>query len=183
MANIFEKMEPMLYKLEDINKISVGRQNLGEMMPVEVYRLFQYSLRNTLTELYGKDMMVETFRAAGEDAGREFANAYLDLDLSLNDFMSDLALKLEQLKIGVLRIEKFDEQTGHAVLTVSEDLDCSGLPVTGETVCNYDEGFIAGILKEYTNKDYVVTEIACWATGDKTCRFDAVIRNENDDDI
>lgn len=182
MANIFEKMDPMIYKLADISDVKTGRENLGELMPVEVYRLFQYSMRNTLVELYGKDMMVETFRLAGEAAGREFAEAFLDLTLTLEDFMNQLAQRLKELKIGVLAIESFDAKTGHAVLTVSEDLDCSGLPVTGETVCNYDEGFIAGILKEYTNQNYVVTEIACWATGDKTCRFDAVINNSEDEE-
>lgn len=54
-----------------------------------------------------------------------------------------------------MRIEKFDMNTGEAILTVGEDLDCSGLPFTGETVCNYDEGFLAGILKEYTKKERI----------------------------
>ena len=38
------------------------------------------------------------------------------------------------------------------VLTISEDADCSGLPAIGETVCNYDEGFLAGLLTAYTGK-------------------------------
>ena len=54
---------------------------------------------------------------------------------------------------------------------MSEDVDCSGLPVTGKAVCNYDEGFIAGILKVYTDKDYLVEEIDCWSTGARVCRF------------
>ena len=54
---------------------------------------------------------------------------------------------------------------------MGEDLDCSGLPITGEVVCNYDEGFIAGILHVYTGQVYDVREIDCWATGDRTCRF------------
>lgn len=168
-----------VYTYSEISDVKSGRTNLGGMMPVEVYRLFQYSLRNTLTELYGKDMMIETFRAAGEAAGREFAEAYLNMELELDDFMTELQQKLESLKIGMLKIESFDISTGHAVLTVAEDLDCSGLPETGETVCNYDEGFIAGILKEYTNKNYVVTEVDCWAKGDSICRFDAVISDKD----
>ena len=59
------------------------------------------------------------------------------------------------------------------ILTVSEDADCSGLPLLGETVCNYDEGFIGGILSAYTGKEYTATEIDCWATGDRVCRFRA----------
>ena len=43
----------------------------------------------------------------------------------------------------------------------------------GETVCNYDEGFIAGILSEYTEKNYKAQEIDCWATGERVCRFRA----------
>lgn len=58
------------------------------------------------------------------------------------------------------------------VLTVSEDLDCSGLPVFGETVCDYDEGFIAGIFEEYAGKKITAKEVDCWATGDRTCRFE-----------
>ena len=67
-------------------------------------------------------------------------------------------------------MENFDE-AGNMVLTVGEDLDCSGIPITDETVCYYDEGFIAGILEVYTGKKYHVREIDCWANGDRVCRF------------
>jgi len=61
------------------------------------------------------------------------------------------------------------------VMTVGEDLDCSGLPITGETICHYDEGFIAGILKAYTKQNYVVREVDCWSTGARICRFKAYV--------
>lgn len=155
--------------------IEEGRKRLGEQMPVLVYRMFEYSMRDTLTQMYGKESMIKVFRMAGEKAGKEFYRRNLDGDLMLNDFLAQLQQKLLEYKFGMLRVEKFDVQTGHAVLTVSEDLDCSGLPVSGETVCNYDEGFIAGILNAYTQKEYVVTEVDCWATGDSVCRFDAKV--------
>jgi hypothetical protein len=59
------------------------------------------------------------------------------------------------------------------VMTVSEDIDCSGLPVRSVAYCDYDEGFIAGILHVYTQKDFKVKEIDCWGTGERTCRFEA----------
>lgn len=93
----------------------------------------------------------------------------------MNQFISELQAKLQELKIGVLRIESVDEETGRIILTVSEDADCSGLPVLGETVCNYDEGFLSGILSVYTGKPYSAIEIDCWATGDRVCRFRAEI--------
>jgi predicted hydrocarbon binding protein len=72
-------------------------------------------------------------------------------------------------------MEAFDPDTGNMVLTVGQDLDCSGLPITNETVCNYDEGFIAGILNAYTGKNYKVSEIDCWANGDRVCRFNSTV--------
>ena len=71
-------------------------------------------------------------------------------------------------------MEHFHEESGEIVLTVGEDLDCSGLPVTGEEVCTYDEGFLAGILEAYTGSEYHVREIDCWANGNRTCRFRGV---------
>ena len=57
-------------------------------------------------------------------------------------------------------------------VTVAEDLDCSGLPFTDEVVCQYDEGFFAGIFEAYTGRPFSAREIDCWASGDRVCRFD-----------
>jgi predicted hydrocarbon binding protein len=55
---------------------------------------------------------------------------------------------------------------------VAEDLDCSGLPDYDEMICTYDEGFISGLLHEYTGKSFDVKEVDCWCSGDRVCRFD-----------
>ena len=68
-------------------------------------------------------------------------------------------------------MERFEENSGKLILTVSEDADCSGLPLLGEAVCNYDEGFISGIMSTYMKRKYSAVEIDCWATGDRVCRF------------
>lgn len=98
------------------------------------------------------------------------------MEQPLDVFVGELQQKLEEMKIGVLRIEDVDEESGKIVLTVSEDADCSGLPVLGETVCNYDEGFISGILSVYSGKKYEAIEVDCWATGDRVCRFRAEVQ-------
>ncbi len=161
------------FSWDSIGNIEEGRQNLGESMPVFVYRLLQFTMKDELINQLGKEKTIEIFRNAGELAGKEFANHLLDCSLPFDEFIAELQKILVETKIGVLRIEKFDPETGFAVLTVGEDLDCSGLPITGETVCNYDEGFLAGILKVYTQKEYVVTEVDCWASGARVCRFEA----------
>lgn len=153
-----------------------GRSNLGEEIPVIVYRLLEYSVREQLVEQYGKEEQVQIFRNAGYRAGVYFAQNLLDLEQPFNEFVAELQKRIKELKIGVLRIEKLEEETGKIILTVSEDADCSGLPLMGETVCNYDEGFISGILSTYTKKDYLAVEVDCWATGDRVCRFCAEVK-------
>lgn len=164
------------YLWEDAADIKESRGNLGEEMPVFVYRLFEYSMKSVLNQEYGKERSDDLFRKCGEKAGRQFAKNVLDLELPFDNFFAQLQETLKSSKIGVLRIEKFDPETGHTILTISEDVDCSGLPVIGETVCHYDEGFFAGILSEYTGKDYNVIEIDCWATGARVCRMDATVK-------
>ena len=123
-----------------------SRGNLGEELPVLVYRMLEYSLKDELVQRFGKETQVEIFRSAGRTAGEYFAKHMLDLDQPMDAFANQLQNKMKELKIGVLRIEDVDEESGRIILTVAEDADCSGLPVLGETVCNYDEGFIAGVL-------------------------------------
>jgi predicted hydrocarbon binding protein len=60
-------------------------------------------------------------------------------------------------------------------MSISEDLDCSGLPELDYEICVYDEGFIAGLLESFTGERFSVKEVDCWCTGDRTCRFVAEI--------
>ena len=169
---------PSNFSWNDLGNLNVGRKTLGPDMPVLVYRLFQYTLRDVLTEEYGKEATIRLFRTAGHIAGMELAKNVLDLSGNLDYFMANLANKLKELKIGLLRVEKADLEALSFTLTVSEDLDCSGLPITGDTVCNYDEGFIAGILEAYSGRSFTVEEVDCWSTGDRTCRFFASVNLE-----
>ncbi|MEG0164883.1 V4R domain-containing protein [Anaerorhabdus sp.] len=159
-----------------IGDLKVGRQNLGEEMPVVVYRLFEFTMKESIADKYGKDVAIELFRDAGKKAGKKFCEELLDVTQGFTDFISSLEEVMLSLKMGILRIEETDQENHHIVITVSEDLDCSGLPMTGEAVCNYDEGFLMGVLKEYTGQEYDVIEIDCWAKGGRVCRFKANIK-------
>ncbi|MEG0805954.1 MAG: 4-vinyl reductase [Lachnospiraceae bacterium] len=180
MLNLFANEEENKFSWEFIGDVVEGRKNLGEGMPVFAYRLLQYTIKDVISSRFGNETMIDIFRSAGDLAGKEFANHLLDLSLPFSEFIAQLQEVLESSRVGILRVEKFDTQTGEAIVTMGEDLDCSGLPITGETVCNYAEGFLAGVLKAYTKKDYIVTEIDCWATGARVCRFEAHIQNPNE---
>jgi len=155
----------------NLGNIKEGRGDLGEEMPILVYRLMQYTMLDVLSKAHGFDKANDYFRQAGFLAGTEFSKHLLDLKVDFNTFVANLQKALESLKIGILRMEAFDPNTGDIVLTVGQDLDCSGLPIMDENVCIYDEGFISGILEAYTGKKYDVREVDCWASGDRVCRF------------
>lgn len=80
-----------------------------------------------LSVLRGREQQIALFRGAGRRAGAYFAKTYPDLTLELDAFVGQLQQKLVEMKIGVLRIESIDPDTGTIHLTVSEDADCSGL--------------------------------------------------------
>ncbi len=163
---------PSKFTWEALGDIEEGRRTLGPDMPVIVYRLFQYTLKDVLSRECGEEAACELFRAAGHLAGMSLAKKELDLSGDLDFFVANLTKKLKELKIGILHIERADPENLQFMLTVSEDLDCSGLPIMGETVCDYDEGFISGIMEAYTGKKFDTKEIDCWANGDRTCRFE-----------
>ncbi|MCL1895010.1 MAG: 4-vinyl reductase [Clostridiales bacterium] len=174
MANLFKNsLSINEFTWGNLGDIKEGREDLGEEMPVIVYRLMQFTLLDVLTKDFGSERANDFFRRAGFLAGTEFARNTLDLSLDFSGFLAALSKSLSDNKIGILRMEAIDPDTGNLVLTVGQDLDCSGLPIMNETVCNYDEGFISGILNTYTGRDYDVREIDCWATGDRVCRFSA----------
>ena len=159
------------FSWDDLGDIALGRPNLGATTSVSVYRLMQYTLRDVLEKYCGADETNLLFIKAGYKAGTEFCKNQLDCSLIFEDFLAHLVDQMEQLGIGLLRVEKADMDNMSFIFTVSEDLDCSGLPYSGVPNCDYDEGFIAGIMKVYTGKDFLVREIDCWCTGERTCRF------------
>ena len=158
-----------------LGDLELGRPNLGNTTRLEVYRLMQFCFRDVLEQRFGAEVADEVFYEAGKLAGTEFAAHLLSQPEELGDFVAELQRVLRELGIGILRVEKADPESGQFVVTVSEDLDCSGLPETGESICVYDEGFIAALLESYTGRRFVVKEVDCWCTGDRTCRFTAEV--------
>lgn len=156
-----------------IGDLIVGRPNLGPYARLEMYRLMQYTFRDVLEQRLGAENVDELFYQSGKLAGKEFYKQYLIKSTELNDFIKNLQHLLKDMKVGVLRVEKADLDQGLLVLTISEDLDCSGLPELNYEVCKYDEGFIAGLLENFTGDAFQVKEVDCWCTGDRTCRFTA----------
>ena len=155
-----------------VGDLSLGRPNLGNVARLEVYRLFQYTLRDVLERHYGTEKADRIFYEAGYLAGKNFCEKFIGRCDTHDEFFMRARQALEAFNIGILRVEEADGDAGRFTLTVAEDLDCSGLPEMGHAVCTYDEGFLAGLFRVHSGRDVVVKETDCWCTGDRTCRFD-----------
>jgi predicted hydrocarbon binding protein len=154
-----------------LGDLSIGRPNLGNLTRVEVYRLMQFTFRDVLESRFGTEIADEVFFQAGATAGKEFYTHFLSEAKDVGTFVKLLQNTFKEYGIGIFRVETADEDVKNLVVTVAEDLDCSGLPELEYEVCKYDEGFIAGIMESFTGRFYDVKEIDCWCTGDRTCRF------------
>jgi uncharacterized protein len=160
------------FSWDQLGDIAVGRPNLGRTAPVAVYRLLQYTLRAAIVAAHGPEEARRLLVEAGRIAGREFCSRVLDRTLDPGPFLAALQQALRDWSIGLMRVERADIERQEFVLAVAEDLDCSGLAVSDETVCDFDEGFIAGIFLAYTGRTFTATEVDCWASGERVCRFE-----------
>lgn len=157
-----------------IGDMALARKKLGPTTRVEVYRLFQFTLRDIIEQQYGTKVADDLFRAAGVLAGRSFFRRFCSEVSDIGELVKTLQDQFKEFGIGILRVEKSDLEKMTFTITVDEDLDCSGMQDNNEVICVYDEGLIQGILQEFTGMGFDVREVDCWCTGERTCRFQAV---------
>ncbi len=160
------------FSWELLGDLEAGRPNLGPKTELTVYRLMQFTFRDIIEQKFGTQAADEVFFEAGKLAGSAFYQNVIQPVGDLNEFIQKTQSVLKEMTIGILRVEKADLDKLEFILTVSEDLDCSGLPESGHSICTYDEGFIAALMEAFFNKQFIVKEIDCWCTGDRTCRFE-----------
>lgn len=160
-----------------LGNLDLGRPNLGPTARLEVYRLMQFCLRDALEQHAGTEQADLIFYEAGKLAGSQFYQHVLGHVADFDEFIKLIQTTFKDMGIGIFRVEKADLQTNSFVFTVSEDLDCSGLPELDYEICTYDEGFIAGLMESFSGQGFVVREVDCWCTGDRTCRFTARVKD------
>lgn len=154
-----------------LGDLKAGRPTLGPHMRLEMYRLLQFSLRDVLERHYGDGVVDALFYEAGYQSGRHFYDHLIGPVSDFQEFIKRAGQSLRDLGVGILTVEEADPDGERFVVTISEDLDCSGLPKLDDMICTYDEGFIAALLESFSGSGYVVREVDCWASGARTCRF------------
>jgi predicted hydrocarbon binding protein len=168
-----EDREEFKFEWSHLGDIKLGRPNLGPKTSVAVYRLMQFTLRDAAIKHTDAETTRKIFYDAGHTAGKAIYEHLIESPTDFGDLVAKLQKLLADLEIGILRVEDADLENLTFRLTVSEDLDCSGLPLMDEAVCTYDEGLIAGIFEAHTGTPFRVEEVDCWCTGDRVCRFEA----------
>lgn len=161
-----------------IGDLDQGRPRLGKETRLEMYRLMEYTFRDVMEQALGAAKTDQLFYAAGKLAGNAIHDHLLQPTDDLQEYLGQIQELFREMKVGIVRVEQADPAGGTLVLSVEEDLDCSGLPETGEQICTYDEGLIAGLLESFTGVAFRVHEVDCWSTGDRVCRFQASSEKE-----
>lgn len=169
-----EERTEFKFEWSHLGDIALGRPNLGNTTTVAIYRLMQFTLRDAMIKHTDVNTAERVFYDAGFNSGKAFYDNLITEKKDFNRFISELQSLLKELRIGILRLEDIDIENLNFTLTVSEDLDCSGLPIHSESICTFDEGFIAALFNSFTGVTFSVKEIDCWCTGDRTCRFKAI---------
>ncbi len=167
-----EERQSSHFTWAQLGDIGWGRPNLGFNTSVAIYRLMQFTLRDAIIKHTDVKTADRIFYDAGRTAGNSIYQEMLNQPKDFSEFVSSLQEALRELAIGILRIETSDLTAQRFVLTIAEDLDCSGLPIVNESVCTYDEGFIAGLFSAHFGRDFLARETDCWCTGDRVCRFE-----------
>lgn len=157
-----------------LGDIECGRPNLGPQTTVAMYRLMQFTLRDAIIAHTDAATAGRIFYEAGQHAGKAFHEHLLHETSDFDGFIAAFQETLKNLAIGILRVEASDLRKNHFVVTVAEDLDCSGLPVSDELVCSFDEGFMAALFSSHFGRQFTARETDCWCSGDRVCRFEVV---------
>jgi hypothetical protein len=111
------------------------------------------------------------FNKAGVSAGREFARNLLDITMGLDEYTDSLSNIMNDYNINDLRMEKFDLMTGDTTIAIEQDIDYNALPITDESLCDFNSGFITGILEMYTGRKYNVSEEKCTDNNNRIHRY------------
>jgi hypothetical protein len=111
-----------------LGNLDLGRPNLGPTSRLEVYRLMQFTLRDVLEHHIGTEKADQIFYESGKLAGSQFYQNLLGEVADFGEFIKRIQSTFIDMGIGIFRVEQADLQTNSFVFTVSEDLDCSGLP-------------------------------------------------------
>lgn len=152
------------------------RVTLGSFVGVEMFRILRTSLVHIIADRIGTEQAKEAIYLTGKAVGGEIAKTFLDNITDLNEYVKKLTGLLAGLKVGLVKVISLDLKKGKAVIQVDECASCSGMPNIGETICDFEGGIVAGVLKFFFKKEVNAVETKCWGKGDNICEFEVTVK-------
>ena len=142
---------------EVLSALRVARPSLGPDADVGLYRLLRLAAFDPRAGAEG----VVAARTAGETIGRSLGLGALD----------ELTALCRSLKLGIVDAFIVDEETVR--VAVRECIACAGAHESGEAVCHFEGGLVAGAVAAIFKREVRVREIACQGgCGDDACQFE-----------
>ncbi len=161
MAGWIEKIRP------------VDRPQLGEDIPILIFRAFRIFTEMYLEDLVGNRGTLTLLQNAGRQLGKEVGQMLRDD--SLEAYLSKVENFVRDNKIGLLVPERVEKD--HMLMRLDECITCSGMPNIGKRICHFEAGFVAGIVETFTGKRVRVQETKCNANGEGTCEVKVELNN------
>jgi len=147
---------------EDISAY-IQRYIASENDPFEFFRLIFHTLRISLLN-QGVNIDPILYEA-GLKVGDALYEKVKDPDQST--FLSNIAQFWETHNLGSVEVQSLKPIT----ISVQDCFECSGLPYLGRPACAFDSGILESLFSSYNHEKVKVMETACYALGDKACRF------------
>ncbi len=170
--------EPQQRLLQDIaaGKRSVGnRATLGPMVPIRLFQALRVVGMGTALEgMVGGGARTIVYQS-GQQLGQILGDAVLPSAKGDLDAYLGLIHKLcQDLRIGVVGVDKMDLSNGELTLRVDECVSCAGL-VASHPICHFEAGMVGGIVRAFVKGPVKAVETRCHAVGDDTCGVDVQI--------
>jgi predicted hydrocarbon binding protein len=165
------KKDESSYKiLENIAKVK--REELGEDIPIFIFRVFRHFSQLYAEDLLGKNGSNLLFINAGRELGKEIGKILYDRDL--NKYLERVKEFVKKEKIGKLNIVEADNEK--LVFQLDECITCSGMESIGQRICFFETGLVAGLVEQYLGEKVVAKETKCNANGEETCEVTVYLK-------
>lgn len=149
--------------IQDVSKSN--RPVLGNDIPILIFRVFRHFSAGYMEEVLGRGAGV-VFQNAGRELGRE-AGAML-YNPSADEYLKNVCQFVSDSKIGLLTPREVGAD--RLVVDLDECITCAGMTPIGKRICQFEVGFVAGIVEVLTKKKPKAHESLCNMNNERCCQ-------------
>lgn len=142
-----------------------NRPVLGNDIPLLVFRVFRHFSAGYMEEVLGRGAGV-VFQNAGRELGREAGKMLYKENAT--EYLTDVVQFVRDSKIGILKPVEFTD--GRLIVDLDECITCAGMTPIGKRICQFEVGFVAGIVETLTKQRPKAHESLCNMNSERCCQ-------------